>query len=228
MQHVHPPPPIQDRVYCPFHDRNQVDIFYDLIDVTRETRFNERHTYPLDPSLDLFIEPEIMEYMYNPYPTLDPNKPALYTCEIRYIVASLINPQVIIISSLEFRLSANNPVQVSELIEHVYDEGFFDSWSRRGITDRNEIKDLFKLWLLIPRSNKNTQQIATIYENLENIYYRRIHFRREQLPIFAYAINPRLHTPNMSPIIADAIQPDFIQLLTEFRAPQYPPPSSYA
>lgn len=237
------PFPIQnksDRIYSPCYNRNQVDLFYELAEFVHNIMINEVHTHP-STGTPLFELPSVQNY--GPIPIQKGSLPSQYIYSIRYhvakrVVSSDYDPTATIVVELHSRSSMFPQYTTVEVYEHYgypmekpskfhkinkMEDDLMEDPEIENNTEK--IKDLLKLWILIPRSTKTTTEITSIYKELEKIYYERIKFLHEQLPEAAPAMFSKFHTESMTPWFATAAtNPDVFRSIRQFGLPQYPPP----
>lgn len=230
-----------DRVYCAWYNRDQVDLFYDLAEYVHDIMFNEQHVYP-SSTVNLFGNPEIETDLLTPDTNMD--RPAMYIYKIRYGVAGRsVDPDDIPFAAVVVQLvcplvdnrreiSQRCVVNVGEWCEYVMDGWSFNITNRmhdnimtnpKTENKTDQIKDLVRHWILIPRSTKEIDEMRVIYRNLERIYYERLDYLHNQFPAFALAIDPRFRGISMNPWVAEGLTLDMIDLIRRVGLPEYPP-----
>lgn len=207
------------RIYLHGFRSENIDRFYDLTEYIHDIIFNEKHNYPLGDNVPLFGNSRIAEDGLNPYTTRMPVPGYKYM--IAYDIAGKplhtdMQPYYNLVTiTLECDKGyGEERIRIDDHFEPKCVQFTFNQLliqrDLASLYDDNigRIKDLLRLWILIPRSTKKVSQVNDDFIDLQKIYYERMKWSVRQFPTFARV---------------QGLSEDVLPFVRENGMPQYPP-----
>jgi len=190
----HQPFRIQQRFYSDLYSKQQIDIFYDLVELAHTIIFNENHIDPTT-SVPLFIEPQVIQSrlnISNEIGTEQHRRQTEYLCVIRYKIDK--NADEDDLPPLRLRIYLiHQSKSIHTQIDDPYMNFSVQYKYQTFIYDEQKTKDLFRIWLLIPRIHYTKRSLPHIYNRLVEDYNYRQNIKYSIFPEFVQAASTRVN-----------------------------------